>query len=264
MPDEVLSPGNSVLADFPWKVPEDASGYKLKAVVETAADTNPLNDAATLEKSYIDAEITGVYNELYSKNSGTVFVDVKNSGYGTLNSAKVYISTDKEFKNIIAQKEIKDIAPLMDKKVALQFKPTDEQIENRAKVYAKVEANEDEFDYSNNIDFTVIRPMEDPDGTGILDYEDTTPNLTPTPTTPTNPTTPTPTPTPTPGQNQNTTTPGQIPGTSDQGGAENGNTQDGNNSSKDNDEETPDKPVIDVPTPEVLHRDKIKKECFLI
>jgi len=289
MPEEILSPGNSALADFTWKVPEDASGYKLRAVVETAVDTNPLNDAATLEKSYVDAEITGVYNELYSKNSGTVFVDVKNSGYSTLDSANVYISTDKEFNNIIAQKEIKDIAPLMDKKVALQFKPTDEQIENRAKVYAKVEANEDEFDYSNNIDFTVIRPMEDPDGTGILDYEDTTPNPTPTPTNPTNPTTPTPTPTtptpttptpttpipttpipttpipttpttsPTPGQNQDNTNPGQIPDTSDQGGAENGNTQDGNNSSKDNDEETPDKPVIDEPDPVPSTGDKNKK-----
>jgi len=258
MPQEVLSPGNSVLADFSWKVAEGASGYKLKAVVETLGDSNPLNDTAILEKSYTDAEITGVYNELSSKNSGTVFVDVKNSGYSSLDSAKVYIATDKEFNNIIAQKEIKDIAPLMDKKVALQFKPTDEQIENRAKVYAKVEVVEDEFDYSNNIDFTVIRPMEDPDGTGIIEYEDTTPTPTPTPTTPT--------PTPTPGQNQNNTNPGQIPGSSDQGGAENGNTQDGNNSSdnndlpneenpgnesKDNDEETPDKPVIDVPTPEV-------------
>ncbi|WP_036943057.1 S-layer homology domain-containing protein [Pseudobacteroides cellulosolvens] len=243
MPEAILSPGNSVLASFPWKVQQNASGFKLKAVVEAADDSDPINNAATLEKSYTDVEITGVYNELYSKNSGTVFVDVKNSGYSSLDKVKVYISTDKEFKNIIAEKEIKDINPLMDKKVAFQFKPTDEQIENRVKLYAKVEALQSEYDYSNNIDFTVIRPMEDPDGTGIIEDDGPSP-------------TPTPTPTPTPGQNQNNTTiPVQTPGTSDKGNGDNGNNQtDKNNPTdepKDNGTKPSDKPVIVVPTPDV-------------
>ncbi len=244
MPEAVLSPGNSVLASFPWKVQQNAAGIKLRAVVETADDIEPLNNAATLEKSYTDAEITSVYNELYSKNSGTIFVDVKNSGYSSLDVAKVYISTDKEFKNIIAEKEIKDIDPLMDKHVAFQFKPTDEQIENRVKVYAKVEVHHSEYDYSNNSDFTVIRPMEDSDGTGIIEDG-------PSPT-------PTPTPTPTPGQNQNNTNiPVQTPDTTDKGNGDNGNNQtDKDNSTdepkdKDNGTKPSDKPVIVVPTPDV-------------
>lgn len=179
MNETILYNGNSVLASFSWNVPQDASGYKLKVVVENAEDKDLSNNTATLLKSYTDAKITGVYNELYSKNKGVIFVDVNNPGYSSLNNAKVSISTDKEFSNIIEEKEIEILEPMLDKRVVFEFNPTDEQIENRARVYAKIEVDENEYNYTNNSDFTIVRPMED---NYIIETEDTTPKPTPTPT----------------------------------------------------------------------------------
>ncbi|MDP4182107.1 MAG: S-layer homology domain-containing protein, partial [Bacillota bacterium] len=225
MKEAQLSHGNSVLASFDWQVPENYSGFNLRAVLEAANDSNSSNNTAQLKVLYSDAEITRVDNELFAKNSGVVYVDVKNAGYSSIENAKVQLSTDKEFKNIIDTKEIKELKPFVGKTVVFDVEPSDEQLLNRARIYAKVETSKEEYSYLNNSDFTILRPFE-----GYLEASptpSTTPDVSPTPTptpTPTtggsapvgnstpNPTqdgTPTPSPTPdtTPGQGETTNPP---------------------------------------------------------
>ena len=158
--DVQLSNGDQTLVTFDWKVPGDSSGFSLRAVVEVVNDSDASNNTAKLELSYTDAEITGVHNELYTENTGLVYVDVKNSGYSNIQKATVYLATDKEFKNIISTKDIDNLNIFADKRVVFDLEVSDEQISSRARIYAKVEVGQRESNYFNNSDFTVIRPCE--------------------------------------------------------------------------------------------------------
>jgi uncharacterized membrane protein YgcG len=160
LPDLQLSSGEQSLVSFDWGVPENSAGFTLKAVVEAKNDSDASNNTAQLEQSYTDLEIAGVYNELYTENTGFVYVDVKNIGYSSTKDAKVYLATDKEFKNIIGTKEIDNLDIFSEKRVVFDLEVSDEQISSRARIYAKVEVEQSEINKLNNSDFTVIRPSE--------------------------------------------------------------------------------------------------------
>ncbi len=201
MPEVTLSHGNTVLSEFNWTVPKNCQGTNLRVVAETANDSNPDNNTTELSISYTDAEITGVDNEIYPENAGYAYVDVKNAGYSSIETAKVYISTDKEFENIVNTKEINNLRPLEEKTVVLDFEVNNQMISDRARLYAKVEVPQGESSYLNNVDFTVIRPAE-------FQLETPSPTKTPEPT----PTvTPEVTPKPTPEPTQGTTPIPTIP-----------------------------------------------------
>ncbi|HOV28094.1 MAG TPA: S-layer homology domain-containing protein [Pseudobacteroides sp.] len=160
LPELQLSSGEQSLVSFDWIVPSDSTGFTLRAVVEAKNDSNDSNNTAQLEQSYTDLEIAGVYNELYTENTGFVYVDVKNIGYSSTKDAKVYLATDKEFKNIIGTKEIDNLDIFSEKRVVFDLEVSDEQITSRARIYAKVEVEQSEINKLNNSDFTVIRPSE--------------------------------------------------------------------------------------------------------
>ncbi|NLD45862.1 MAG: type IV secretion protein Rhs, partial [Clostridiaceae bacterium] len=160
LPDLQLSNGDKKLVSFDWVVPGNYTGFTLRAVVESNSDSNTSNNTAQLEQSYTDLEITGVYNELYTKNTGFVYVDVKNIGYSSIKNAKVFLATDKEFKDIISTKEIDNLDIFSEKRVVFDLEASDEQISSRARIYAKVEVEQSEINNFNNSDFTVIRPCE--------------------------------------------------------------------------------------------------------
>jgi len=108
----------------------------------------------------------------------------------------VQISTDKEFKNIIDSKEIKDLKPYDEKTVVFDLTVNEELISERAKIYARIEADKDEITYFNNKDFTIIRGLDF--YSVIIPTPEPTPTPTPEPTTePTTEPTPTPTQEPT-------------------------------------------------------------------
>jgi len=160
LPELQLNSGEQSLVSFDWVVPSDSTGFTLKAVMEAKNDSNDSNNTAQLEQSYTDLEIAGVYNELYTENTGFVYVDVKNIGYSSTKDAKVYLATDKEFKNIIGTKEIDNLDIFSEKRVVFDLEVSDEQITSRARIYAKVEVEQSEINKLNNSDFTVIRPSE--------------------------------------------------------------------------------------------------------
>ena len=196
MGDISLSHGNTILASFDWKVPDNYYAFELRAVLESDNDVNSSNNEASLKVLYTDTEITGVYNEIYTDRTGAVYVDVRNSGYCTVESAMVQISTDKEFKNIIDSKEIKDLKPYDEKTVVFDLTVNEELISERAKIYARIEADKDEITYFNNTDFTIIRGLDF--YSVIIPTPEPTPTPTPEPTTePTTEPTPTPTQEPT-------------------------------------------------------------------
>ena len=197
MKDVRLSHGSTALVSFNWKVPKDYPAFELRAVLEAENDNNPSNNEASLKVLYTDAEITGVYNELYTDSIGAVYVDIKNSGYSIIENATVQISTDREFKNIIGSKEIKGLKPYENKTVVFDFEVSKDQISDRAKIYARIEADTEEITYLNNTDFTILRGLEF--YTVILPTQKPTPEPTPEPTpSPTSEPTPSVTPTPTP------------------------------------------------------------------
>lgn len=244
MQDVHLSHGNTVLASFDWQVPEGCSAFSLRAVLEAESDYNPSNDSATLEVLYTDAEITGVYNELYTDSFGAVYVEVRNSGYSSIENATVQISTDKEFKNIIGSKEIKDMKPYEDKTVVFDLEVSEEQIADRARIYARIEADKGEITYLNNTDFTILRPLEA--YTKGIPTPDPTPSATPSPTPEISPT-PSPTPEQTPDVSPSpdaSSTPDSTPDGGTGNGGSSGGAGSGGNSN------VPSKsPVVVEPTP---------------
>ncbi|MDQ2085047.1 fibronectin type III domain-containing protein [Herbivorax sp. ANBcel31] len=152
-----LSHGESKSIDLDLTVSEDSNGLNLKAVLELEKDSNLSNNTAKLNVSYTDAEITGVYNELYTNNTGVIYVDVKNSGYSNIRDAKVYLSTESEFDNIFDSITIDQLKPQQEKRVKFDLEL--EQELDMKFIYAKVEVEQDEFNYLNNVDFTVLRSV---------------------------------------------------------------------------------------------------------
>ena len=198
-----ISHGNSLIAEFDYPIPANYSGVTLKGVIEVANDADTSNNTRELNLSFVDVEITNLYNALYEKNRGYVYVDVINNGFATVDSAKVEIYTDKEFKNLISSKEIKNLYPALTKKSVVEFEVSDEQIAERVRLYAKVVVDQTEFDYTNNSSFTIVRPYEFNSISGTATPEPTPVTPEPTPVTPKpTPVTPEPTPVtpkPTPG-----------------------------------------------------------------
>lgn len=261
MADVRLSHGDTILASFDWQVPDNCSAFELRAVLESGNDNNSSNNEASLKVLYTDVEITGVYNELYTDSIGAVYVDVRNSGYSTIESATVQISTDKEFKNIIGSKEIKGLKPYEEKAVVFELTVNEEMISERARIYARIEADKDEITYLNNTDFTIIRGLDF--YSAVIPMPEPTPEPTPTPTQepspdPTTEPTPTPTqeptseptsvptPSPTPTSTPETSpTPSATPdpGSVSGGGGGNGGASGGGNSN------VPETPVTVEPTP---------------
>ncbi|RXE58740.1 S-layer homology domain-containing protein [Acetivibrio mesophilus] len=201
MGDVRLIHGDTILASFDWKVPGNCSAFELRAVLESDNDNNSSNNEASLKVLYTDVEITGVYNELYTDSIGAVYVDVRNSGYSTIESATVQISTDKEFKNIIGSKEIKGLKPYEEKTAVFELAVNEEQISERARIYARIQADKDEITYLNNTGFTIIRGLDFYSAVIATPEPTPEPTIEPTPT-PTPEPTPEPTiePTPTPTQ----------------------------------------------------------------
>lgn len=155
-----ISHGNSLIAEFDYTIPANCTGVKLKGVVEAADDGDTSNNTSQLIVSYVDMEITKVYNVLYEKNRGNLYVDITNNGSVVINSAKVEVYTDKEFKNLIASKEFKNLYPALTKKSVIGFEVSDKQISDRVRLYTKVVIDQPEFDYTNNSSFTIVRPYE--------------------------------------------------------------------------------------------------------
>ncbi len=155
-----LSHGNSLIAEFDYLIPANCPGVKLKGVVEVADDAETSNNTSQLMLSYVDVEITKAYNTLYEKNRGNLYIDITNNGFVVINSATVEVYTDKEFKNLIASKELKNLYPALTKKSIIGFEVSDQQISDRVRLYTKVVIDQPEFDYTNNSNFTIVRPYE--------------------------------------------------------------------------------------------------------
>ncbi len=221
-----ISHGSSLIAEFEIQIPSNYSGLNLKAVAEVANDGDTSNNTCELKLSFADVEITNLYNALYEKNRGYAYVDVINNGYTTIDSAKVEIYTDKEFKNLISSKEIKNLYPTLTKKSVVEFEVSDEQIAERVRLYAKVVVDQPEFDYTNNSSFTIVRPYEF--------------NLTPGMVTP-EPTPVTPEPTP--------VTPGTTPDSGSTGSS--GSSGTGSAGSEGTTGSTPSTPTPSIPTPSI-------------
>ncbi|OPZ90850.1 MAG: Cellulosome-anchoring protein precursor [Firmicutes bacterium ADurb.Bin419] len=190
-----ISHGNSSIAEFDYLLPASYSGVTLKGVIEAANDADTSNNTCELKLSFVDLEITNLYNALYEKNRGYVYVDVTNNGFATVHSAKLEIYTDKDFKNLVSSKEIKNLYPSLTKKLTIEFAVSDEQIEERLRLYVKVVVDEPEFDYTNNSGFTIVRPYDFNFIPGTATPEPTPVTPEPTPVTP-KPTPVTPEPTP--------------------------------------------------------------------
>lgn len=168
-----MSHGSRKTTVFECQTSTDCTELKLKAEVAAADDADTSNNISFRNIAFADIAITRIFNELYEKNRGYAYVDVTNLGFTVIDSAKLELYTDKEFKNLIASKEIRKIYPSLAKKTAVEFEVTDEQVKERVRLYAKVVVDQAEFDYKNNSDFTVVRPIGFADGTETVTPEPT-------------------------------------------------------------------------------------------
>lgn len=166
-----MSPGSRKTVMFECQTSTDCTELKLKAEVEAADDSDISNNISCQNLAFADVAITRIFNELYEKNRGYAYIDVTNFGFTVFDSAKIELYTDKEFKNLIATKEIKKIYPSLAKKTVVEFEVTDEQVKERVRLYAKVVVDQAEYDYKNNSDFTVVRPIGFADGTETVTLE---------------------------------------------------------------------------------------------
>ncbi|NLL04394.1 MAG: PKD domain-containing protein [Clostridiaceae bacterium] len=179
-----ISHGDSLITEFDYSIPKNSSAVALKGAVDVLNDANTSNNTSQLVLSYVDVEVTRVYNALYEKNRGYLYVDITNNGSAVVNSAKVEVYADKEFKNLIASKELTNIYPALIKKSVIEFEVSDQQISDRARLYTKVVIDQPEYDYTNNSSFTIIRPYEFNLIPGTVTPEPTPVTPKPTPVTP--------------------------------------------------------------------------------
>lgn len=245
-----MSHGSRKTVVFECQTSADCTELKLKAEVEVADDGDTSNNISYNTLTFADIAITRIFNELYEKNRGYAYIDVTNLGFTVFDSAKLELYTDKEFKNLIASKEIRKIYPSLAKKTAVEFEVTEEQVKERVRLYAKVVVDQAEFDYKNNSDFTVVRPIGFADGT-----ETVTPDPTPVVPEPT-PVTPEPTPVvpkPTPVEPEVThPTQGKTPGNSSNGTSGSNSPGSGNSSNNGGTETVPKvtpTPILDTTKP---------------
>ncbi len=255
-----MSHGSRKTVGFEYQTSTDCKELKLKAEVKTTNDGDISNNTSYRNLAFADIAITRIINELYEKNRGYAYIDVTNLGFTVFDSAKLELYTDKEFKNLIATKEIKKIYPSFIKKTAVEFEVTDEQVKERVRLYAKVVVDQAESDYKNNSDFTVVRPLGFADGTETVTPEPTPVTPEPTPVTPEpTPVTPEPTPVtpePTPVTPEPTpatpgvtpTAPGKTPGNGGNGSTGSNSSGSGNSSSSGGSDTVPQ--VTPTPVPD--------------